>query len=422
MDLEEDLSTTRPGKARMVVLVASFLALSLASTAFPRTSDFQRNLEQAIAQDLASLDEGKLTTLHALFGLTKGTRQEFVYGKLSRQDNLDFRKARNHAIALTSVASPDFRAELAKFLYGAAATRGGRAYLADAVPSIEMNAPGVLPNVAHQLFAHRGEFSYTAADGLTAEDLQRIALTEANESVAGLASLAMADPTRPAVLPAPVGGWNNDGYLVYDENEEDIHIFFQHNPFATSWNHMHWGHLVVEEDGEVRNLPIALEPRPGEGYSHNFSGSITAFRIPHPKAPSRMVTPAFWTAVGTGENGLVSFLEAPPTVMAVTGDPSMQEWEAERFTIHDKDVYRNRWDRINGDFVGNRYDMRDPILIEREGRFFLIVAGTAYPGRIGGGVIALFQPSNPDDWSQAWVYVGDMFRHPRAFDDGGPGN
>ncbi len=177
----------------------------------------------------------------------------------------------------------------------------------------------------------------------------------------------------------------------------------------------------MDSEGKVSHRPIALEPRPEEGYNHNFSGSISYHKIPHPNDPTKMVTPAFFTAVGTGENGFVSFLEAPPTVMAISEDPSLDRWEAERFTIHDKDVYKGKNDTINGDSVENRYDMRYPILIEREGKFFLIVAGTAVPGRVGKAVIALLKPSNPDNWSEPWVYVGDMFRHPRPFAEGGPG-
>ncbi len=338
MYLEKNVATGLKKARSIVIIITAFVALSVLPPVFARTANYQKLLEDAIAVDLANLDAGELATLQGLFGLTNGTRQAFIGGKLSRQDNVDFGDARDNAVALISADPPDFQVELENFLYGSVTTKGGRAYLADAVPSIEMNSPGILPNVAHQLFLQRGEFAYTSADGLTVENLQQLDLAAANAPVTGFATLAMNDKTRPAVLPAPIGAWNNDGYLVYDEDGEDIHIFFQHNPFAYNWNHMHWGHLVIEDNGEVENLPIALEPRPEEGYNHNFSGSISPVQIPHPNKPEKMVTPAFWTAVGTGENGFASFLEVPPTVMAVTEDSDLKEWEAERFTIHDKDV------------------------------------------------------------------------------------
>jgi beta-fructofuranosidase len=408
-------------KARAMALISALLALFVFTPIAADASDYRQLLEQAIAADLSNLDAAELSTLQGLFDLAKGTRHEYIGGKLTSQDNVDFAHARQRALALLSVDPQRFGAELQNFLYGSAATKGGRAYLADVIPSIEMNAPGTLSNVAHQLFLQRGEYAFTTADGFSLKDLQKIDLAAANISVAKLALLARNDETRPAVLPAPIAGWNNDAYLVYDQAGKDIHIFFQHNPFAQSWNHIHWGHLVIDNRAKVSHRPIALEPRPEEGYNHNFSGSISPHKIRHPNKPWQLVTPAFWTAVGTGENGFVSFLEVPPTVMAVTADPRLDTWEAKRFTIHDKDVYKNKFDTINGDFVENRYDMRDPILIERSGTFFLIVAGTAVPGRVGEGVIALLKPSNPYNWAEPWVYVGDMFRHPRALANGGPG-
>jgi sucrose-6-phosphate hydrolase SacC (GH32 family) len=185
---------------------------------------------------------------------------------------------------------------------------------------------------------------------------------------------------------------------------------------------MHWGHLIVDKKGYIETLPIALEPRPEEGYFHNFSGSIFQGKVSHPTDRDREVTPAFFTAPGTGENGYVSFLEAPPTVMAISSDPTLTIWEPERYRVTDKDTYKGKYDRINKEWIENRYEMRDPIVFERDGRVFMIVAGTAVPGRVGQGIIAILEPSDPDDFSKPWSYIGDMFRHPRAtIAAGGPG-
>jgi len=52
----------------------------------------------------------------------------------------------------------------------------------------------------------------------------------------------------------------------------------------------------------------------------------------------------------------------------------------------------------------------------------MITAGTAVPGRVGSGVIAILRPSDPDNLGKPWIYIGDMFRHPQpALADGGPG-
>jgi sucrose-6-phosphate hydrolase SacC (GH32 family) len=384
---------------------------------------YQQLLEEAIISDLHNLDAAEYATLHQLFGLANGTRSQFLFGKLSHEDNIIYGTTKKMALNLVDLDTSEFANAMDLFLQEAATTKGGRAYLADLVPSIEMNAPEILPNTAHQLFLQRDEFAFTVKDGFSVHAIQQLDLAVANFSVHNFSFQAHKDKTRPDIFPAPLGGWNNDAYLVYGgpHNQDDIHIFYQHNPYAYSWNHMHWGHLVLEEDAEIDNRPVALEPRPEEGYYHNFSGSIASVKIPHPDNSGRLVTPAFFTATGTGEGGYVSFLDVPPTVMAVSGDPDLDNWEAQRYPLHDKNVYKDKLDSINNEWIDNRYDMRDPILIERDGNFFLMVAGTAVPGRKGEGVITLLKPSNPNNWAEPWVYVGDMFRHPISWADGGPG-
>ncbi len=223
-------------KASALRLLSVLLTLFLLAPITAKAKDPGHLLKDAIAVDLSNLDADELSTLQSLFGLANGTRNEYIGGKLTEQDNRDFGDARRNALALLSVEPQDFAGQLESFLNDSAETKGGRAYLADAIPSIEMNAPGSLPNLAHQLFLHRGDYAFTTADSFTVDDLQQVDLGAGNISVADLALLAKNDETRPAVFPVPLGAWNNDAYLVYDENGEDIHIFFQHNPFAQNWN------------------------------------------------------------------------------------------------------------------------------------------------------------------------------------------
>ncbi len=106
-------------KARLMAIITVFLVLSVVSLVFARTADYQQPLEEAIAVDLTNLDADELATLQSLFGLANGTRQEFIGGKLSSQDKLDFGNARDNALALISADPLDFEDKLEDFLYSA---------------------------------------------------------------------------------------------------------------------------------------------------------------------------------------------------------------------------------------------------------------------------------------------------------------
>ncbi|HEY6795851.1 MAG TPA: GH32 C-terminal domain-containing protein [Kineosporiaceae bacterium] len=412
--------TRLPWKVWTPIPLAALLLLTVGITQTGARADYQQDLTTAIAKDMSGLDAKGAVTLKGLFGLANGTRSTFVGGKLTDADNSVFAQARAKAISLQDAPDASFAGQLGTYLKDSATTVGGRAYLADLVPSIEMNAPGLLTNTEHQLWLNRREYAYTMADGKTLAEIQGIDLNAAEKSVAPLEESAGKDPIKPQALPGPKGGWNNDPYLYYDASKK-LHVFFQYNPFASNWNHMHWGHLTLDK-GQISNHVTALEPRPEQGYDHNFSGSILANKIPNPANPSQQVNASFFTAPGTGEKGFTTFFQAPPVVMAVTSDPTLDKWEATRYTVTDQNTYQNKKDTINGDQVTNRYDMRDPIVFQRDGKYFMIVAGTAVPGRVGQGVIALLKPSDPKDLSKPWTYVGDMFRHPQqSIDQGGPG-
>jgi fructan beta-fructosidase len=74
---------------------------------------------------------------------------------------------------------------------------------------------------------------------------------------------------RPQFHFTPKKNWMNDpNGLIYLDGE--YHLFYQHNPFGTSWGHMSWGHAVSKDMLRWKELPVAIPEGEDEAI---FSGS-----------------------------------------------------------------------------------------------------------------------------------------------------
>lgn len=63
---------------------------------------------------------------------------------------------------------------------------------------------------------------------------------------------------RPQIHYSPQQNWTNDpNGLVYLDGE--YHLFYQYNPYATTWGHMSWGHAVSTDLINWKELPVAIE-------------------------------------------------------------------------------------------------------------------------------------------------------------------
>ena len=202
-------------------------------------------------------------------------------------------------------------------------------------------------------------------------------LDRAHKSVARAAERVKDDPNRPAFHFLPPANWNNDpnGTLFYNGY---YHLFYQHNPYADSWDWMHWGHARSKDLVQWEHLPIALWPSVERGENHCFSGSGFI------KDNGKPIL--FYTSIGH---------ENPEHWAAVPVDNKLKRWEK-----HPANPIVVMEDH-GAQFIE---DWRDPFLFREAGGTYMVIGG--HP-RGGKGSIMMYKALNEE--LTEWEYLGVPF-------------
>lgn len=197
----------------------------------------------------------------------------------------------------------------------------------------------------------------------------------------GLRELAAARRDRwyPAFHIASDGGWINDpNGLSYFGGR--WHVFYQLHPFGPQWGPMHWGHVSSADLVTWRREPVALAPsleveRAGVYSESAVVGDDGRLRL-------------FYTA-HRWRNGRDE-ADGNQEVQCAACSTDGTRFEKLGVVVDNPDDLR---------------DFRDPKVLRRDGRWYMVV-GRRSPDR--RGEIVLYASDDLDRWS----WAGVLYRHP----------
>lgn len=217
-----------------------------------------------------------------------------------------------------------------------------------------------------------------------ADEYRDAAIKKATESVQAATEKASKDRSRPVYHFRPPAQWMNDPNGTIFHNGY-YHVFYQHNPFADTWGHMHWGHARSKDLVHWEHLPIALWPSEDKGEAHVFSGcaAINGDGVPM----------LFYTSVAGGEN------KRPNEQWAAVGDADLIKWEK-----HPKNPILD----VKSIPFEIGPDWRDPFVFKSNNRTFMVLGADTKDEAI----IPIFEAETPQ--LDKWSYKGILYRKPKS--------
>lgn len=182
---------------------------------------------------------------------------------------------------------------------------------------------------------------------------------------------------KPAYHFMPPQNWMNDpnGPIWF---KGYYHIFYQHNPRASVWDTMHWGHARSLDLIHWEHLPIALSPDPKIPEEHCFSGcTVLDGDIPT----------ILYSSIEKGKNQ-----RQWATIRLARSYDGMESWVREPEPVLTQDIHTER--------VG---EWRDPFVWKEDGIWNMLVGGEAE----GYGHIFLYRSENLLEWEYICPFYSD---------------
>ena len=107
---------------------------------------------------------------------------------------------------------------------------------------------------------------------------------------------------RPAYHFTPAYGWMNDPNGMFYKDGV-YHLYYQHNPYFSTWSNMHWGHATTTNFIDWEHQPVAIAPN---GLGAIYSGSAIVDKN-NCSGFGKDAIIAFYTSAGVRETQSVAY-------------------------------------------------------------------------------------------------------------------